>query len=234
MQNGFISSPRISTLLRNGAVSLIATVMVCSTILLASPAPVLADTESITLSGWGWCVAYGEIANVSLVLGGSTIARENTTEIEDLYLTGTLTFNLQDRSDQFELELRGTKVRSVFFLRQVIGGDNPLIAEFEGTWFDETDYVACEGRVAMPVANHVAKPYFFVLRTNDAEVPSRLSGDWVADVDFAIGKLTSAFDTIADKLAVGGSVIKANLGELLTKIAVLAKEVRNLGVPYII
>ena len=204
-----------------------------STTLLVPSARAVADPTAITLTGWGWCIAYREIANVSVVLDGSTISREGTDNIQDLYLTGTLTFNLADRTDEFDLELRGTRVRSLFFLKQVSGGDNPIIAEFEGTWLSETDYVACEGRIAVPAPNHVAKPYFFVLRTEEAEVPSRLTGDWVADADFIIGKLTSAFDTIADELATGGSMIKENLGTLLTNIAVIAREVRNLGIPYL-
>ena len=207
--------------------------IVCTTTLLAPTARAVADPTTITLTGWGWCIAYREIANVSVVLDGSTIPRESTDNVQDLYLTGTLTFNLADRTDDFDLELRGTRVRSLFFLKQVSGGDNPIIAEFEGTWLSETDYVACEGRIAVPAPNHVAKPYFFVLRTEDAEVPSRLTGDWVADADFIIGKLTSAFDTIADDLATGGSMIKENLGTLLTNIAVIAREVRNLGIPYL-
>lgn len=207
--------------------------IVCTTTLLAPTAHAVADPTTITLTGWGWCIAYREIANVSVVLDGSTIPRESTDNVQDLYLTGTLTFNLADRTDDFDLELRGTRVRSLFFLKQVSGGDNPIIAEFEGTWLSETDYVACEGRIAVPAPSHVAKPYFFVLRTEDAEVPSRLTGDWVADADFIIGKLTSAFDTIADELATGGSMIKENLGTLLTNIAVIAREVRNLGIPYL-
>jgi hypothetical protein len=217
---------------RRWLVLLPAVLVVCTTTSLVPPARTVAGPATITLTGWGWCVAYGEIANVSVVLDGSTIPRESTDNVQDLYLTGTLTFNLEDRTDEFDLELRGTKVRSLFFLKQVSGGDNPLIAEFEGTWLSETDYVACEGRIAVTAPNHVAKPYFFVLRTEDAEVPSRLTGDWVADADFMVGKLTSAFDTIADGLSTGESVIKVNLGTLLTNIAVIAREVRSLGIPY--
>jgi hypothetical protein len=211
---------------------LLVVLLIISTTLLVAPSSAAAEPATITLTGWGWCVAYREIGNVSVVLDGSTLPRESTDNVQDLYLTGTLTFNLQDRTDEFDLELRGTRVRSLFFLKQVSGGDNPLIAEFEGTWLSETDYVACEGRIAITAPNHVAKPYFFVLRTEDAEIPSRLTGDWVADMDFIAGKLTSAFDTIADQLSTGGSVIKANLGDLLTNIAVIAREVRALGIPY--
>ena len=207
--------------------------IVSTTTSLVVPAHAVADPTTITLTGWGWCVAYREIANVSLVLDGSTLPRESTDNVQDLYLTGTLTFNLADRTDEFDLELRGTRVRSLFFLKQVTGGDNPLIAEFEGTWLSETDYVACEGRIAMPVPNHVAKPYFFVLRTEDAELPSRLTGDWVGNIDFVIGKLTSVFDTIADEVSSGGVAIKVNLGDFLTNIAVIIREVRGLGIPYV-
>lgn len=212
---------------------LLVAILVIPTSLLVAPGSVVADPATITLTGWGWCVAYREIGNVSLVLDGSTLPRESADNVVDLYLTGTLTFNLQDRSDNFALELRGTRVRSLFFLKQVTGGDNPLIAEFEGTWLSETNYVACEGRIAVPAPNHVAKPYFFVLRTEGTALPSRLTGDWVADMDFIIGKLTSAFDTIADKLSIGGSVIKANLGDFLTYTAVIVSEVRRLGIPYV-
>ena len=207
--------------------------IVSTTTSLVVPAHAVADPTTITLTGWGWCVAYREIGNVSVVLDGSTLPRESTDNVQDLYLTGTLTFNLADRTDEFDLELRGTRVRSLFFLKQVTGGDNPLIAEFEGTWLSETDYVACEGRIAMPVPNHVAKPYFFVLRTEDAELPSRLTGDWVGNIDFVIGKLTSVFDTIADEVSSGGVAIKVNLGDFLTNIAVIIREVRGLGIPYV-
>jgi hypothetical protein len=212
---------------------LLVVIIVCATTPLVAPARAVADSATITLTGWGWCVAYREIGNVSVVLDGSTLPRESTDNVQDLYLTGTLTFNIADRTDEFDLELRGTRVRSLFFLKQVTGGDNPLIAEFEGTWLSETDYVACEGRIAMPAPNHVAKPYFFVLRTEDAELPSRLTGDWVGDIDFMIGKLTSVFDTIADQVSIGGSAIKVNLGDFLTNVAVLVREVRSLGIPYV-
>ena len=53
-------------------------------------------------------------------------------EIADLYLMGTLHFNLPDRTDSFDLELRGTRGMSVFFLKQVSGCAHPTIAEFEG------------------------------------------------------------------------------------------------------
>jgi hypothetical protein len=212
---------------------LLTVLIVCTTSLLFAPETAVADSATVALTGWGWCVAYGEIASVRVVLNGSTIPRGSTDNVEDLYLRGTLTFNLAGRTDEFDLELRGTRVRSLFFLRQVSGGDSPLIAEFEGTWLSETGYVACEGRIAVPAPNHVAKPYFFVLRTRDADLPSRLTGSWMANVDFAIGNLTSAFDTVADRLATGGSVIKEHLGNVLTQIAVLFREVRReLGTPY--
>jgi hypothetical protein len=212
---------------------LLVVLIVSTTTSLVAPARAVADPATITLTGWGWCVAYRDIANVSVVLDGSTLPRESTDNVQDLYLTGTLTFNTADRTDEFDLELRGTRVRSLFFLKQVTGGDSPLIAEFEGTWLSETDYVACEGRIAMPAPNHVAKPYFFVLRTGDAELPSRLTGDWVGNIDFMIGKLSSVFDAIADQVSSGGSTIKVNLGDFLTNIAVLVREVRSLGIPYV-
>lgn len=200
---------------------------------LFTPFPVTADTPvSLALSGWGWCPAYRDIANVTLDLNGTVIPRDNATEVTDLYLSGTLLFNLSSTTDSYAVELRGTKVRSLFFLRQVSGGTDPLIAEFEGTWFDENDYVACEGRLAVPTPNHVAKPYIFVLRTKDTAVPTRVSGGWVQDWDFIIQKGTLAFDEIADRVAQGGTEMKRLLGDVLTQVAVILRETRNLGTPY--
>jgi len=187
---------------------------------------------SVTLTGWGWCVAYREIGNVVANLAGSKIPRDNASEIEDIYLTGTLNFSISDRTDNFELELRGTKVRSLFFLKQVTGGPDPLIAEFEGSWLGETDYVACEGRIAIPAPNHVAKPYLFVLRTEGVEVPERDRGGWVGNIEFVVQKLTGAFDAVANEISSGGSQIKETLGDLLMQGAVIARELRALGVPY--
>jgi hypothetical protein len=193
---------------------------------------------SVTLSGWGWCVAYREISGVVADLAGYRIPRENATDVEDIYLEGTLTFNTSDITDSFDLELRGTKTRSLFFLKQVSVGEDPMIidmmAEFEGTWLGETDYVACEGRIALSAPNHIAKPYLFVLRTKGVEVPVREPGGWVGNMEFAIQKLTGAFDEIANRLSDGGSLIKEAAGDFLMQTAVIAREVRSLGVPYFI
>lgn len=222
-------------LCRNLSLFLVILVIV-STGTLSLPRPVRSQEESVisvTLSGWGWCVADREIGNVVANLTGGMIPRDNATGIEDIYLAGTLTFNITDRSDEFELELRGTKVRSLFFLKQVSGGEIPLIAEFEGSWLGETDYVACEGRILVPAPNHIAKPYVFVLRTKGVDVPERDSGGWVGNLEFVIQRLTGAFDIVANEISSGGSQIKQALGDLLAKMAVVARELRNSGMPYL-
>jgi hypothetical protein len=199
------------------------------------PQPARAQGEtpvSITLTGWGWCVAYREIGDVVANLTGSMIPRDNATDIEDIYLAGTLSFNLSDRSDVFNVELRGTKVRSLFFLRQVSGGESPIIAEFEGSWLAETGYVACEGRIAVPAPNHAAKPYLFVLRTEGVEILERNSGGWVGNLEYVVQKITGAFDAMADEISSGGSATKEALGDLLAKAAVIVRELRSSGVPY--
>jgi hypothetical protein len=212
------------------------TILVIGTASFGYPQPARAQETvpvSITLTGWGWCVAYREIGSVVANLTGSRIARDNTTAIEDVYLTGTLTFNISDKSDSFLLEMRGTIVRSLFFVKHVTGGADPLIAEFEGTWLRETGYVACEGRLAVPAPNHVAKPYLFVLRTEGVDVPERGLGGWVGNMEFVVQKLTGAFDAMADEISSGGSLIKQTLGDLLMQVAVIARELRSLGIPYI-
>ena len=200
---------------------------------MSNPSPAKADTPvSLALSGWGWCLAYRDVANVSMDLDGTLIPRADAPDIADLYLTGTLTFNLSSRTDTFDLELRGTKVRSLFFLRQVSGGAEPLMAEFEGTWLSTDNYVACEGRLAIPAPNHVAKPYVFVLRTTDTSVTTGVPGGWVGDWDFIVRKSTLAFDEIADRITQSGEEVKQLLGDVLTQVAVIFREVRKLGTPY--
>ena len=193
-----------------------------------------ADTPvSLSLSGWGWCLAYMDVGNATADLTGTLIPRAEAPDISDIYLTGTLGFNLSERTDTFDLELRGTKVRSLFFLKQVSGGGSPLIAEFEGTWLGETNYVACQGRLAVPIPSHVAKPYVFVLRTPDTEVPSGERGTFVENVEFAIRKGALAFDAMSDELAEGGDQIKELVGTVLTQVAVMFREVRKvIMVPY--
>jgi hypothetical protein len=212
-------------------------VLVCLLLLvfvpLSNPSPAKADTPvSLALSGWGWCLAYGDVANVAMDLNGTLIPRADAPDIADLYLIGTLTFNLPSRTDTFALELRGTKVRSLFFLRQVSGGAEPLVAEFEGTWLSTDNYVACEGRLAIPAPNHVAKPYIFVLRTTDTSVSTGGTGGWVADWDFIVQKSTQAFDEVADRITLSGEEVKQLLGDVLTQVAVIFREVRKLGTPY--
>jgi hypothetical protein len=204
------------------------------------PRPALAQGEvpvSVTLTGWGWYVGYRDIGNIAADLTGFRIPRDNATEVEDIYLEGILTFNTSERSDTFDLVLRGTKARSLFFLRQVSPMEDnvtaDMVAEFEGTWLNETDYVACEGRILLAAPNHVGKPYLFVLRTADVGLPNRGSGGWVGNLEFAIEKIVGAFDTMADEISSQSSVIQAQLGDLLTKVAVLAREARELGVPYL-
>lgn len=191
-----------------------------------------APVSPLVLSGWGWCLEYKEIGDVSLNLQGNMIPRAGDPEISDLYLTGTLEFIISDRTDTFDLELRGTKVRSLFFLKEVEGGDEPLIAEFEGSWLEETNYVACEGRIAITTPNHLAKPYFFVLRTPGVDVPAREHGGWVEDVEFLIQQGVGHFDRLADELC-GEVEIKELLGTVLTQVAVIFREVRGLLGAYI-
>jgi hypothetical protein len=230
---------RIGHALRHAAVvRVVLLVIVCGVV--AVPAvpgrTCRADTPaSLWMTGWGWCLAYKDIGNVTANLTGTLIPRAEAPEISDIYLSGNLQFNLSEITDNFNLELRGTKVRSLFFLKQVSGGGDPLIAEFEGTWLDETDYVACEGRLAVPVPNHVAKPYVFVLRTPDREVLSGGRGSFVQNVEFSIRKGAQAFDEMSDRLAESGDQIKELIGTVLTEVAVIFREMRRvIEIPYLI
>ena len=174
---------------------------------------------SLTLSGWGWridagCITCMEYGNAILRLDGSVIPRDNVTDVFDIYLSGTLSFNLPDSTDNFTLELRGTRGRSAFFLRQVAGGGYPLITEFEGVWFDygETEYVACEGRLALPMPDKVARVYVFVLRNGTTEGIAIPQTSW-------LGRWTIIFDEIADRMVAAGTQAQAVIGNTMARVA---------------
>lgn len=178
--------------------------------------PLAPGPVSLSLSGWGWHVGREEVGNVTLSLDGSMIARDNVTNLNDLYLEGTLLFNLPDRTDSFSLQLRGTKLNSIFFLKQVTGEDNPLIAEFEGVWFDagEPAYVACEGRLAVPESGSVASGYVVILRNRDL-------GTMVIPGGSVLGRLTALADGVADRIVSLGTGFQKDVGDILGNMAEL-------------
>ncbi len=208
--------------------------LVPSVMVLVTPDVAFAESEaSLILSGWGWCPAYGTIANVTLTLQGVTQPRAGAPEIADLNLSGILKFEVPGKVDRFDLELRGTRTRSVFYLRQVTEGTKHTIVEIEGFWLAETDYVACQGRLLVPLDSRLGKPYGFVLRTGGVEVPDREPGSFVENIDFIIQRGVLTFDIIGDRLAESGQAIRDLMGAVLTQLTVLAREVRRLGIPYI-
>jgi len=97
---------------------------------------------------------------------------------------------------------------------------------------EATNYVACEGRLAIPAPNHVAKPYVVVLRTADTSVPSTTRGSWVEDWDFIIQKSTLAFDEVADRISQSSTDMKRLLGDVLTQLATIFREIRSELTPY--
>jgi len=50
-----------------------------------------------------------------------------------------------------------------------------------------------------------------------------LGGDW----EFIIGKSTQAFDEVADRMVQSGEEVKRLLGDVLTQVAVIFREVRK-------
>jgi hypothetical protein len=226
---------------RRGAVArLCLVVLIVAPALVLLPAPVSAQDPtpvSVALAGWGWCLSYSEIADVGLYLEGDMKVRDGAPSIAELHLTGTLQFSMTDRTDTFEVDLVGAKIRSLFFLRQAESGPDPIIVEIEGTWFGETNYVACEGRVAVrkPADEsgiEVAKPYIFLLGTPGAEVPERAPGGWVGNIEFIVAKGVQCLDILGNRLWHGGEAIRDLAGSVLTRMAVLFRELRGLGTPY--
>lgn len=203
-------------------------------LLLIGPLPVLADTPvSVVLAGWGWCPSYSEVTNVTLALEGTAKERTDAPHIADLFLTGEITFIVQGKTDSFPVEMKGTRVRSMFYLKQISGENRPFLVEIEGLWLTETDYVACEGRLVQSSEEHLGKPYFFALRTGEKDVPERTPGTFTQNIEFIIQKGALCLDIIADRLSEGGQAIRELIGSVMTQITVILREVRRLGVPYV-
>ncbi|RLC93357.1 MAG: hypothetical protein DRI39_05925 [Chloroflexi bacterium] len=224
---------------RRAVVRVCSGVLVLCLLLAFVPVPVSGQEDnrvSVSLAGWGWCLSYGEIADVTLDLEGKMVPRADAATVSDLHLTGTLWFSITGRDERFDLDLYGTKVRSLFFLKQVTGGPDPTIAAFEGAWLEETNYVACEGRIAVRPDGEpgikVAKPYLFVLGTPGVEVPERQPGGWAESIDFIVQKGVQCLDVLGTRLWYGGDTIKDLLGKVLAQITVLYKEIRDRGAPY--
>lgn len=185
------------------------------------------------LTGWSWCTDQTEIANAELVVNVTLVPRADTPEVSDLHLAGNLILTLSDATTEtIDVSIYGSKIRSLFYLRQEVEGKS---VSFKGIWltWDDGQYLSTLGRITFPEGEvfKTAKVYLLQLRTPGGEIPDREPDGFVNDLEYTITMFAKFIDGLIDKLMLTDFV--DILGSVLAKIMVLVAGARELGVPYI-
>lgn len=189
----------------------------------------------IELQGWGWCTNYSKVVPATLDGYALFIEREHAPESYSMQAWGNFTLQPPDMpAEIISLDMYGSRVRSLFYLRQEETGKS---ATFEGVWIDGNDtqsYIMIEGSIALPnpegEAFKTARLCFTLLRTPEVEVPAKEPDGFAADVEVVIAWFTKYFDRFIDALI--GTGVGDILSNILTKIMILIAEIRALGTPY--
>jgi hypothetical protein len=132
------------------------------------------------------------------------------------------------------VELYGSRVRSLLYLRQEVTGES---STFTGTWISGNDtqsYMMTSGLLALPNPQgqvfKTAKLYFVILRTPGVEVPTKQPGSFVDNLEVIISWSTKFMDKLVDSLV--GTGAGKILGDILAKLMALIAALRGMGTPY--
>jgi len=201
--------------------------------------------SDIVLTGWGWCPDEERgIGDVHFPVSITEVPRGDAPEVSDIRFVGTLTLTYPDTTVRtFSLNLTGVRTRSIFYLMQHeldINGE-AWGASFNGAWLTwnesgvDQHYLTCEGDILLPHGDvwTTVKPYFFLLRTPDIDMPELVEpdGDYADTMEYIIGWLVRVFDNLLTELS--ATNFWDILGNVLDRATVIIKEVRNQLVPYI-
>jgi len=199
-----------------------------------------------SLTGWGWGPDEQRgIGNVSFPVTVSAVPRTDAPESSDINLYGTLNLTYTDSTTRtFALNLTGVRTRSLFYLRQHEVDINGSVWEssWRGTWLTWNDngvdnhYISGQGDILLPHGDvwTTAKPYYFLVRTPDAAFPALVvpDGDFAETIDYIIGWGVRVFDGLLTDLSATTGFWDM-LGDVLDRMTVMIKEVRDRLVPYI-
>lgn len=186
----------------------------------------------IELAGWAWCTDGGGVYQATFNGYRTMLQRTAASGSYSLHVAGNLT--LVELGEVVGLEMYGSRVRSLFYLRQEVTGKS---AGFEGTWIaaNSTYYVLTTGVVALPNptgANlKTARLCFATLRTPDVAVTLTEPGGFVDDLESMVTRFAKAVDSVLDSLV--GTGIRATVGGMLAKLATLVAAIRGTGTPYV-
>ena len=192
-------------------------------------------SDTLSLDGWGWCTDYAEVVEAELDGCVAIVQRAQAPETYSLHVTGNLTLHRSGGPEVIPIDAYGSRVRSLFYLRQEITGKS---ASFEGTWMDAAGgqyYIMCTGAVGLPNPGgqslKTARICFVVLRTPDVEVAIADSGTFVEDIESMATRFVKFIDGVLDSLL--GTGFREILSNILEKLAAFVAALRNLGAPYV-
>ena len=213
------------------------------------PRPVQAGNYAVvlntSLTGWGWSPDEQRgIGNVSFPVTISEAPRANSTEVSDIRFEGTLNLTYTDNTTRtFALNLTGVRTRSLFYLRQHEVDINGSVWEssWRGTWLTwnasgvDEHHISSQGDIMLPYGDVWAtvNPYYFLVRTPGVVFPALVGpgGDFSETVEYIIGFGVRVLDELLIDLTDIG--FWDMLGDVLDRMTVIIKEVRNRLVPYI-
>jgi hypothetical protein len=195
---------------------------------------IFTTAESFNLQGWGWCTDQTKVTTVTFEGYTTMVERTSASNSYSMHAVGNLTLQ-QPYNETITLDMYGSRVRSLFYLREEITGKS---ASFQGTWLDTSgnqSYIATGGVISLPNPDgqvlKTARLCFVYLRTPDVEVPLTEPGSFVQDMESMLTRFVKLVDRVVDSLI--GTGFSDILSNILTKIAVLLAYLRALGTPYI-
>jgi len=195
---------------------------------------VLTTATVLVLQGWAWCSSCNDVVAASFQGYTTMVERSNAANSYSMHAIGNLTLT-GSCNETIELDMYGSRVRSLFYLRQEVTGKS---VGLEGTWIpnnigNET-YVGMTGQVFLPnpqgEALKTARICFVVLRTPDVEVPITDTGTFSEDLDSMLTRFVKFVDKTLDNLI--GTGFSGILSNILAKIATMLVHIRALGLPY--
>ena len=192
--------------------------------------------DGFRLKGWAWCSNFGPIVDATFDGSVTMVDRGLEAPSSSLHVVGDLTIELPGGNTTVGLNMYGSRVRSLFYLRQETQGKSVSLT---GSWVDadgDEYYILTSGMIGLPNPEgaelRTGRLCFVMLRTPDIEVPLPVGGDFVADVESIVTRFTRLVDRLWDSLA--ATDFRGFLSSILSQIAVIIAAVRDaLGGSYV-
>jgi len=152
-----------------------------------------------------------------------------------VHAVGNLTLQVGHATPEIvPVDLYGSRVRSLFYLRQEVTGES---STFTGTWITGNDtqfYILTSGLLALPNPEgqsfKTARLYYLLLRTPGGDIPEKQPDGFAADLDTFIAWSTKYADRTITALV--GTDVGRIIAEIIARIMTLIAQIRALGTPY--